>query len=83
LIVSVQVSVYPLGQERLGPSVEAILQAFAREGLEARVGPMSTVVTGDSDRVFAALREGFTRAGRLGPTVLAITVSNACPVAER
>jgi uncharacterized protein YqgV (UPF0045/DUF77 family) len=75
--------VYPLGQERLGPSIEAFVQAFGREGLETRVGAMSTLVTGDADRVFAALREGFSKAAMIAPTVLTVTISNSCLVAER
>lgn len=79
MVVSAQVSVYPLRQEHLAPAIEAFLQAIASEGLEPHVGPMSTSMTGEAGRVFTALREGLEQAARLGPLVMTVTVSNACP----
>jgi uncharacterized protein YqgV (UPF0045/DUF77 family) len=83
MTVSAQFSVYPLEHERLGPAVEVLLRACGREGLEPRVGPMSTLVSGDAQRIFAALRAGFEEAAALGPTVLTVTISNACPAEGR
>ena len=81
--VSAQISIYPLRQEHLGPAIEAVRLALESRGLEPEVGPMSTVVTADADRIFAALREAFERAAATGPVAMVLTVSNACPVAER
>jgi uncharacterized protein YqgV (UPF0045/DUF77 family) len=80
--VSAQISLYPLRQERLGPAIEALREELARADLDPQVGPMSTLVTGEADRVFAALRAGFERAAAAGPVAMTLTVSNACPVAE-
>jgi hypothetical protein len=44
---------------------------------------MSTLVSGEASRIFAALRAGFEQAAALGPVAMNVTVSNACPVAER
>jgi hypothetical protein len=41
---------------------------------------MSTVVVGEADAVFTALRDGFTRAAEQGHLVMTVTLSNACPV---
>jgi hypothetical protein len=41
---------------------------------------MSTLVTGEADMVFMALREAFVRAAKLGHVVMTLTLSNACPV---
>ncbi|MGD9885731.1 MAG: YkoF family thiamine/hydroxymethylpyrimidine-binding protein [Reyranella sp.] len=49
-------------------------------GLHPEVGPMSTVVTGDAGIVFAALADAFDKAAQAGQVVMALTVSNACPV---
>jgi len=81
--VSAQISLYPLRQQKLGPAIELIRQALEREGLEADVGPMSTLVTGETSRVFAALREGFERAAGGGAVAMVVTISNACPTPER
>lgn len=79
-MISAQVSVYPLRQERLAPAIDSVLEAFRREGIEVRVGAMSSVVAGETGPVFAALREGFERAAAMGEVVLVATLSNACPV---
>jgi hypothetical protein len=43
---------------------------------------MSTLVSGETDRIFAALRAGFEDAAAVGPVAMTVTISNACPVAE-
>lgn len=80
MTISAQVAIYPLRQQRLTPAIEALLNAFEVHGLAAEVGPMSTTVLGDADRVFTALRDGFARAAEAGHVVMTVTVSNACPV---
>lgn len=81
--VSAQVSLYPLRQERLSPAIEALRSALELEGVEAQVGPMSTLVSGEVDAVFRALKAGFEQVAARGPVAMVITVSNACPVAPR
>ena len=81
--VSAQVSLYPLGQLDLAPAIEAVLSVFAEHDLLYEVGPMSTVVSGDDERLFMALREAFAQATELGGAVMTVTISNACPVDPR
>lgn len=81
--VSAQLSLYPLRQEKLGPAIEQLRQTLEARGLDAQVGPMSTVVSGDSERVFSALKDGFERAAAEGHVVLVVTLSNACPLRAR
>lgn len=78
--VSAQVSVYPLGQADLGPGIEAFVEVLTRRGLAHHVGPMSTMVWGEDEQVFAALREGFAQAAAHGQVVMVVTISNACPL---
>ncbi len=78
--VSAQVSLYPLGQEDLAPAIGEIWRALAAYGLEYTPGPMSTLTWGDDKTILNALRDGFRRAAELGPAVLVITLTNACPV---
>jgi uncharacterized protein YqgV (UPF0045/DUF77 family) len=80
MVVSAQVSLYPLRQERLGRSIQAFAETLKATGLESRVGPMSTVVTGDADALFAALRDAFIGVAATGHAVMTVTVSNACPL---
>jgi uncharacterized protein YqgV (UPF0045/DUF77 family) len=79
MMVSAQVAIYPLRQERLTPAVSAVRDALIAAGLEPAMGPMSTTVTGEVPEVFGALEQAFVRAGVLGHVVMVITVSNACP----
>ena len=80
MIVSAQVAIYPLRQDRLTPTITAVSRTLDAAGLRSEVGPMSTMVTGDAATVFRALEEAFVQAGALGHVVMTITVSNACPV---
>jgi uncharacterized protein YqgV (UPF0045/DUF77 family) len=80
MIVSAQVAVYPLRQERLTPSITAVSAALRDAGLTPETGPMSTIVTGDAMTVFHALERAFASAASSGHVVMTVTVSNACPV---
>ncbi|MEN8185434.1 MAG: YkoF family thiamine/hydroxymethylpyrimidine-binding protein [Myxococcota bacterium] len=81
--LSAQISVYPLRQQHLGPAIEAVRLALESGGLEPEVGPMSTLVRGDADKIFAALREAFERATAAGDVAMVLTLSNACPAEVR
>jgi len=81
--MSALISIFPLRQQHLGPAVEGVRLALESQGLEPEVGPMSTVVAGEPEQVFAALRDAFERAASTGDVAMVFTVSNACPVAER
>lgn len=82
MIASAQISVYPLGQGRLSPAIEAVHGALSDRGLAPQVGPMSTIVVGDDTLIFAALSEAFAKAAATGEVVMTITVSNACPIPD-
>ena len=80
--VSAQVSLYPLRQQELSPAIDAVSEAFESEGIESKIGPMSTMATGEARRLFAGLQEAFERAASEGPVVMVVTVSNACPTGD-
>jgi uncharacterized protein YqgV (UPF0045/DUF77 family) len=75
--VTCQFSLYPLGLQRLGPPIAAALQAMRAHGLDPQIGPMSSLVRGPAQVVFAALADAFAAAAT-GACVLEATVSNAC-----
>jgi uncharacterized protein YqgV (UPF0045/DUF77 family) len=77
--VGLQFSVYPLRQEHLHPAIEAAIRAAAGEGVDARVGRLSTFAPGDEDAVFAAVRAAFDAAKAFGPTVMVVTLSSGLP----
>jgi broad specificity phosphatase PhoE len=47
MIVSAQVAIYPLRQDRLTPAITAVSVALLAAGLRPEVSPMSTMVTGE------------------------------------
>ena len=75
-------SLYPLGQENLGPAIGSVWTALQRCGLDYEAGTMSTTTWGEEGDVFAALQEAFKEAAECGPTVMVVTISNACPVSK-
>lgn len=82
--ISVQVSVYPLGKEDLMPGIGAFLSVLQRRGVRYEFGPMSTIVTGEQETVWDALKEGWAAAsGEAGRMIMTMTVSNACPMPDR
>lgn len=77
--ISAQVSLYPLRQPSIGPIIREVVRVLRDRGLSTRIGPMSTLVWGEEQAVFAALQEAFHRAAEEGDTVMVVTLSNACP----
>ncbi|NOX36608.1 MAG: hypothetical protein GXO78_03645 [Calditrichaeota bacterium] len=80
MIVSAQVSLYPLRQQDLTPFIDRTIRFFQERGLQTDPGPMSTLVTGPVDLLFDAIKEAFKLAAKEGQMVLVVTYSNACPV---
>lgn len=78
--ISVQVSLYPLRQPHLGPTISKGLETFRARGLEVRPGTMSTIIVGETDAVFDALMSPFQSAAALGDLVMVASISNCCPV---
>ncbi|MDT8366768.1 MAG: YkoF family thiamine/hydroxymethylpyrimidine-binding protein [bacterium] len=77
--ITAQVSFYPLRQDELSPSIKAATQVFDHHGIERETGPMSTLMWGGDDKIFAALHEAFLRVAAVGEAVMTVTISNACP----
>jgi uncharacterized protein YqgV (UPF0045/DUF77 family) len=50
--IAAQVSLYPLRQPRLSTAIDQALEVFGRHGLTLAPGPMSTVISGDEERLF-------------------------------
>ncbi|GAA6756102.1 methyltransferase domain-containing protein [Thermus thalpophilus] len=70
-------ALYPLLQGDYR-AVEKALQALEGSGVDHRVFPTHTELSGEEDKVFAALREAFRRAAEEGAVVLWALLTNAC-----
>ncbi len=78
--ISAQVSLYPLREAELKSVIDNAWEIFHRYDLDVHPGPMSTLITGDDEPIFAALQEIFRMADNSGDVVMVTTFSNACPV---
>lgn len=77
--ITAQVSVYPLREAKLGPAIARFLEIARQHGLDVAPGPMSTLISGDDQTIFAALQGAFRSVESDGQTVMVVTLSNACP----
>jgi uncharacterized protein YqgV (UPF0045/DUF77 family) len=80
MVVSAQVSLYPLRQARLSPVINEAMDIFRERGLAVSPGVMSSIVSGDDEALFAAIRDVFRKNSEQGDIVMVVTLSNACPV---
>ncbi len=78
--LSAQISIYPLRRQSIGESIERALSAIRAHNVNVTTGFMSTVIAGEENEVFSALRDCFRAACAGGNAVMVVTVSNACPV---
>ena len=53
--ITAQVSLYPLRQEAIGPSICEAVRTFRQRGLETRMGEKSTLVWGEEGALCMAL----------------------------
>jgi uncharacterized protein YqgV (UPF0045/DUF77 family) len=83
MALTAQVSLYPLRQPHLAPIIAKALDIFRTHGLDVTPGTMSSLLTGEDETVFTALKEAFQEAAQHGDIVMVVTLSNACPLPER
>ncbi len=77
---SAEVSLYPLGENDIGPHISRFIVSMEKRGLETETGPMSTIVRGDTGLLFDALREAYEGAASELGVVMVMKISNACPM---
>jgi uncharacterized protein YqgV (UPF0045/DUF77 family) len=81
-VVGCQFSVYPLRQDDVGPAIRAAVAAARAEDCSARVGNLSTLLTGSEEQVFRALRAAFRAAQSHGSAVITATLAAGMPTDE-
>ena len=78
-VITAQVSLYPLRQKSIGPAIRETVRVFRQCGVKTRMGEMSTLLWGEEQAVFDALREAFHQVAERSDAVMVVTLSNACP----
>ena len=79
MTITAQVSLYPLRQVELSPAIESAWQVFEKYHLACEKGGMSTLLQGELECVFQALKEALEKAFEFGDVSMVVTISNACP----
>lgn len=77
--ISIQISLYPLGDVDITKAIFDVLDIFESHGLDYKVGSMSTVISCETSTVFTALEEAYRRTTEDHQFVLVCTMSNAVP----
>ena len=80
MFISAQISLYPLKEQKLSPIIEEAWKILEENQLDLEKGAMSTVVAGEANRVFTAIREVFLKTVEKGAVSMVVTYSNACPI---
>ncbi len=78
--ISAQVSLYPLRPEHLNSTINDAISLWQQRGLSVWPGAMSTIIAGDPQVVWDALRDALALATDRCETVMVVTLSNACPL---
>jgi uncharacterized protein YqgV (UPF0045/DUF77 family) len=60
--------------------IDKAIEILENREIQVEPGPMSTILIGDDDAVFQALRDVFRKGSERGEIVMVVTLSNACPV---
>lgn len=81
-LISVQVSVYALDGD-VRPAVHAYLDALDATGIDRDTGTMATVVWGEADAVWSALRSAYEAVADAHPVIVNTTMCNAAPLPAR
>jgi len=77
--IQAQVSIYPLRTEALAQPVEEFCRKLRMPDLTVTTQSMSTLIVGESDDVFEAVRQAFAALSTDYDIVMDLKVSNACP----
>jgi uncharacterized protein YqgV (UPF0045/DUF77 family) len=80
--VQAEISLYPLRQNDLTKPIQQFVEGLKSDKLKVSLGPMSSLVTGESQVVFENLQKAFEQAAQRCEIVLTAKISNACPGIE-
>lgn len=79
LELSAQLSIYPLRQPSLSPTIHQAFDILESHHLKVIPGSMSTLILGKEDNLWGGLKEVFEKASGRGEVVMIVSISNACP----
>jgi len=81
--VQAEISLYPLRQNELTKPIRQFIELLENNKLKVELGPMSSLIAGDSQVVFESLREAFEQLAKEYEVVMTAKISNACPEVKK
>lgn len=78
-MIQATLAIYPL-QQMDYEAVQRAIASLQEADVTVEARSMHTEISGSFSAVFQALQQAFAAAAELGPTVMTVTLSNACPV---
>ncbi len=75
--ISVQIGYYPLN-ENFNPIITEFIELLEQQHIQAEVGQMSTVITGNYNEVMDTLKKILYPFLERYPSVFTLTISNSC-----
>jgi uncharacterized protein YqgV (UPF0045/DUF77 family) len=80
MIVTVEISYYPLAENYNAPISEFIDRLTKNNKLKVEFGRMSSSITGEYEEIMKTLTESMGMMMETNPSVFNIKISNSCPV---
>jgi len=77
--IQAEISLYPLRCSDLTRPIRQFIELLENNKLKVELGPMSSLIAGDSQVVFESLREAFEQLAKKYDVVVSAKISNACP----
>ncbi|HOE95184.1 MAG TPA: YkoF family thiamine/hydroxymethylpyrimidine-binding protein [Candidatus Sumerlaeota bacterium] len=74
--IQAELSLYPLEQQDIAKPIYEFVEALERDELKVYIGTLSTVISGEMQRVFDAVRDAYARVARDGRCVLVVKYLN-------
>lgn len=76
--IHAELSLYPLGTNYFKDAVKRFIDSLRHEGVTVEPGEMSTMITGESDKVFSVVSQAFHDISAGEEVVLVVKYTNAC-----
>jgi len=80
MVVSVEISLYPLGQDSEN-AIDVFIKLLSEsKQLSVEPGKMSTIITGELSEIMATLNTSMEKVFEKSAAVFNLKISNCCPV---
>lgn len=77
MLIQAELSLYPLKQPDMAPSIFAFVRELEAAGVEIEIGRMSSVITGERPAVFSAIERAYAAVETHGRHVLVVKLMNS------